>query len=101
VQHQRRCATLSAVAVFDFVRRRRERVTCQRAVELVTDYLEGALPPAERARLEHHLRGCAGCTAYVDQMRLAIAALGQVEPAPPEPAVRAELIELYRRYHNS
>jgi anti-sigma factor RsiW len=89
------------VAVLDFVRRRRDRITCQRAVELVTDYLEGTLAPAERARLERHLRGCAGCTAYIEQMRVAIAALGRIEPAPPDPAVRAELIELYRRYHTS
>jgi anti-sigma factor RsiW len=89
------------MAVLDFVRRRRDRITCQRAVELVTDYLEGALPSAERARLEKHLLGCPGCTAYIEQMRIAIAALGRIEPAPPEPAVRAELIELYRRYHSS
>jgi anti-sigma factor RsiW len=89
------------VAVLDLVRRRRDRITCQRAVELVTDYLEGALQPAERARLERHLRGCPGCTAYIEQMRVAIAALGRIEPAPPGPAVRAELIELYRRYHQS
>ena len=88
------------MAVLDFVRRRRDRITCQRAVELVTDYLEGALPSAERARLEKHLRGCPGCTAYIEQMRIAIAALGRIEPAPPEPAVRAELIALYRRYHD-
>jgi predicted anti-sigma-YlaC factor YlaD len=87
------------VGAFDFMRRRRDRVTCQRAVELVTDYLEGVLSEVQRARLERHLRGCAGCTAYVEQMRVAIAALGRLEPAPPEPAVRAELIQLYRRYH--
>ena len=89
------------MALLDFVRRRRDRITCQRAVELVTDYLEETLPPPERARLEQHLRGCPGCTSYIEQMRVAIAALGRIEPSPPEPAVRAELIELYRRYHNS
>ena len=78
-----------------------EDLTCAELVELVTDYLEGTLPSAERARLEGHLRGCPGCTAYVEQMKVAIAALGSMEPAPPDPAVRAELIELYRRYHNS
>jgi anti-sigma factor RsiW len=87
------------VGALDLLRRRRDRVTCQRAVELVTDYLEGVLPEADRARLEKHLRGCSGCTAYVEQMRAAVAALGHLEPAPPEPSVRAELIDLYRRYH--
>ena len=32
-------------------------LTCQELVELVTDYLEGALPAAERARFEAHLAG--------------------------------------------
>jgi predicted anti-sigma-YlaC factor YlaD len=98
VQRQRTSARLENVGVVQLLRRRRDRLTCNRAVELVTDYLEGALDPEDQARLESHLRGCPGCTAYVEQMRLAIAALGRLEPAPPDPSVEAELIELYRRY---
>ena len=45
---------------------------CNWIVEAVTDYLEGALPPAARAALEHHLGTCAGCTAYVGQIRATI-----------------------------
>jgi predicted anti-sigma-YlaC factor YlaD len=44
-------------------------LTCQELVELVTDYFEDALTPAERARFEEHLDGCAGCRAYLQQMR--------------------------------
>jgi anti-sigma factor RsiW len=47
-------------------------LTCQELVELVTDYLEDALPPEERARFDEHLTGCSGCTAYVEQMRVTI-----------------------------
>jgi anti-sigma factor RsiW len=47
-------------------------LTCQELVELVTDYLEDALPPEERARFDEHLEGCTGCTAYVEQMRATI-----------------------------
>lgn len=43
-------------------------LTCQELVELVTDYLEDALPPDERARVEEHLDVCAGCRAYMAQM---------------------------------
>jgi anti-sigma factor RsiW len=72
---------------------------CQQAVELLTEYLEGALSRPEQARLERHLQTCDGCRAYLEQLRVTISALGQARLVPPDPAVRAELIELYRRYH--
>jgi anti-sigma factor RsiW len=81
--------------------RHRDELRCRQAVELLTDYLEGALPPRQRARLEAHLRTCDGCRAYLQQIRATISALGQAKPAPPEPAVRAELMKLYRRYHST
>ena len=40
-------------------------LSCQELVELVTDYLEDALPPPERARLDAHIRDCDGCTIVV------------------------------------
>ena len=44
-------------------------LTCRELVELITDYLEGAMPPDERARFEAHVAECDGCEAYVRQMR--------------------------------
>ncbi len=44
-------------------------VVCEQLVELVTDYLEGALDPDLRRRVEEHLAGCEHCTAYVGQTR--------------------------------
>ncbi|HYG71635.1 MAG TPA: zf-HC2 domain-containing protein [Actinomycetota bacterium] len=35
-------------------------MTCRTLVELLTDYLEGALPDDERVLLEAHLAGCEG-----------------------------------------
>jgi hypothetical protein len=32
-----------------------QALSCQELTELVTDYLEDALPPAEHARFEEHL----------------------------------------------
>jgi anti-sigma factor RsiW len=49
-----------------------EDLPCQELVELVTDYLEDALPPAERARFEAHLAECPGCSNYLEQMRATI-----------------------------
>ena len=53
-------------------------VACIELVELLTDYLEGALPPDEVAAVEAHLQTCPPCRTYVAQMRATIAALGSV-----------------------
>jgi anti-sigma factor RsiW len=57
-------------------RHRDDGVSCRELVELVTDYLEDALPPAERARFEAHIATCDGCDAYLIQMRETIVVLG-------------------------
>ena len=40
-------------------------LVCRQLVELVTDYLDGALRPADRARVEAHLALCDDCDGYV------------------------------------
>jgi predicted anti-sigma-YlaC factor YlaD len=53
-------------------RRRRhdhDPLVCREFVELVTDYLEGALPETERVRFEAHLAECDGCGGYLEDMR--------------------------------
>jgi anti-sigma factor RsiW len=77
---------------------RRRSIVCRQAVELVTDYLEGALSRRDRARFEAHLAECPHCTEYLEQMRKTIAATGRIEPDALEPDVRDELVALYRRW---
>ena len=43
---------------------------CQELVELVTDYLEGALPQARADEVEAHLRECVDCLRYLGQIQL-------------------------------
>lgn len=78
--------------------RRRRAVVCREAVELVTDYLEGALSSRERARFEAHLAECPHCREYLAQIEATIAAMGRVEPETLAPEVRDELVGLYRRW---
>jgi anti-sigma factor RsiW len=73
-----------------------EHVSCQEVVELVTDYLEGALSPEEAALFEQHLNFCDGCDWYVDQLRTTIAAVGRIEPAEVPPAMRDKLLTAFR-----
>ena len=65
-------------------------------MELVTDYLEDALTPRERARLDAHLETCPGCREYLEQMRLTIAVLGRVPADSIEPVMRGRLLQVFR-----
>ena len=73
-----------------------EHICCQEVVELVTDYLEGALPPAEAALFEQHLNFCDGCDWYVDQLRATIATVGRIEHEEVPPAMRQKLLAAFR-----
>ncbi len=55
-----------------------EDLTCKEVVEIVSDYLEGALSAEDRARFDAHLRVCEGCTTYVEQMRETIRLTGML-----------------------
>jgi anti-sigma factor RsiW len=77
---------------------RRKDIVCQQAVEMITDYLEGALSRRDRRRLEVHLRACSNCSAYLEQIQLTIKLTGTIEADDLSPQARAELTELYRRW---
>lgn len=73
-------------------------IVCQQAVELVTNYLENALSARQRRRFEAHLADCPHCTEYLAQMRATIRLTGTLTPEDLTPQMRAEFIELYRRW---
>ena len=65
----------------------REEIVCQQWVELVTDYLEGALPPRLTRAIDRHLENCPHCREYLAQMRLTIELTGRLatdEQPPPD-----------------
>jgi anti-sigma factor RsiW len=70
-------------------------LACRELVELVTDYLEGALPPAERDRFEAHLRSCRGCAAYLKQMRDLVRVSGRIPPGSPRPTPPPGLLRAF------
>ncbi len=71
-----------------------EQLSCRELVELVTDYLEGALALEERERFERHVHAenCSGCAEYLRQMRTTVELTGRLRPADlsrePEEALR-------------
>jgi anti-sigma factor RsiW len=78
--------------------RRRDDLVCQQVVELVTDYLDGALSRSDRKRFEGHLRNCPNCSAYLVQMRATITATGTLGPDDLSPDARREFTELFHRW---
>jgi anti-sigma factor RsiW len=73
-------------------------LSCQELVEMVTQYLEGAMPPDERAQFEDHLSRCRGCTAYIEQMRHTIQLTGKLSEETIAPKAREELLDLFRSW---
>lgn len=70
-----------------------DEMSCQELVELVTD-----LAAPERGRFEAHLRTCAGCRTYVEQVRTTIRLTGQLEPASLSPEACETLREALRTW---
>ena len=75
-------------------------LVCQEMVELITDYLEDALPRSQRRRFESHIAGCEHCTEYLEQMRVTITLTGQLRAEDLTPAMREEFTDLYRRWRS-
>jgi anti-sigma factor RsiW len=71
-------------------------LACTEEVEIVTDYLEGALPAAEMRRFERHLETCPGCTEYLEQMRALAGGLGSLAGDSISAETRAGLFDAFR-----
>jgi anti-sigma factor RsiW len=74
-------------------------VTCQEFVELVTAYLDGALPADQVVSIDAHLEVCPGCVTVIEQWRSVISLAGElreddVDELPAD--VRANLIATFR-----
>jgi anti-sigma factor RsiW len=73
-------------------------LACTEEVELMTDYLEDALPAAEARRLERHLETCPGCTEYLEQMRTVAGSLGGLTEDSLPADKRDDLIAAFRSF---
>jgi anti-sigma factor RsiW len=73
-----------------------EQLSCQELVELVTDYLEGALAAEAAARFEDHISRCGACTIYLEQIRQTIALTGRLTVDELSPKAERELLDAFR-----
>ena len=76
--------------------RRPDPLACREFVELVTDYLDHALPPEQRARFEAHLAQCDGCTGYLEDIRAVAATLPEIDLPAADAQTHATLLKAFR-----
>lgn len=75
---------------------RAPRLTCKEVVELLSDYVEGALPPCTRARVRAHLETCPGCMAYLAQLRATIGTLARLREEDVPMRILERLLRVFR-----
>ncbi|MGH2528892.1 MAG: anti-sigma factor family protein [Actinomycetota bacterium] len=75
-----------------------EALACKELVELITDYLEGALAEHDRVRLEDHLALCDGCTSFLQQMRMTIELTGMLTEDEIPAQGKQELLGVFRAW---
>jgi anti-sigma factor RsiW len=77
---------------------RPEDISCREIVQIVNDYVEGALPADEREAVELHLNLCDGCSDYLEQLRLSIALVGELPAESLSPELEEELCLAFRSF---
>ena len=75
-------------------------LTCQDFVELVTEYLEGALDEDTVRRFEEHLALCPGCETYLSQMKETASRLGEIPVESLSPETQATLLAAFRDFRH-
>ena len=71
-------------------------MTCREMVELMSDYLDGALDEPALARFEEHLAGCGGCANALDQLRTTLLVTGSLREEPIVDEQRELLRSVFR-----
>ncbi len=74
-------------------------ITCRELVEVITDYLEGALPVGERDLVERHLAMCTWCETYLDQMQHTLTIIGRLREDDVAPPMLDALAHAFRTRH--
>jgi anti-sigma factor RsiW len=74
------------------------RLTCKELIELVTDYLEGRMPEAERLKFEDHLSWCPPCVIYLEQIRMTVRAAGTLAAQDMPVADQDALLAAFRHW---
>lgn len=79
--------------------RRPKAMMCQELVEVITDYLEGTLSTADRARFEAHLALCPHCSRYLEQFKVTVRETGRLRTDDLSEELAGHLLEAFRGWN--
>jgi anti-sigma factor RsiW len=71
-------------------------IACREVLELITGYLDHALPDDVYRAVEAHLAGCDGCTTVLEEFRQTIAMTGRLSEEQLSPTQRDTLLAAFR-----
>jgi Putative zinc-finger len=71
---------------------------CREVVELVSEYLEGAMTPEQMTRFELHLNLCDGCATFLEQIRLTAAMAGGMSEEHIPDEMKSKLLAAFREW---
>jgi len=73
-------------------------ITCEEALTLLAEYLDGELEHADRSSLEHHLAICRACYSRAEFERLLRERLAPLGSEPPTPAFAQRIRSMIERF---
>jgi len=71
-------------------------IACRELLELISGYLDDALPADVRAAVQAHLAGCDGCATVLEEFRSTIAMTGKLTEEKVTPVQRDTLLAAFR-----
>ena len=75
-----------------------EPLDCNETIELVTEFLDDALSQHAELKFVNHIRGCLGCTRYLEQVQRTIEELRGLDTDQQLPeTTRAQLVAAFSR----
>jgi len=77
-----------------------QEIVCREFVEVVTEYLDDALPADRLELVEEHLVMCDWCRDYLEQIETTAAVASQAAPAGPPEEVLRDLMAAFRERHS-
>lgn len=66
---------------------------CDEVIQLLTDYVDGELEPADQQLLDRHFKGCPKCDNFLKTFKMTIDAIGSY-PCKDIPEVVSEKLHL-------
>lgn len=71
-------------------------IVCREVMELITGYLDDALPADTREAVEAHLSRCDGCTTVLEEFRRTVELTGMLTEEQLTPGQRTTLLDAFR-----